>query len=271
MNDLNKVKIADNMTYDNYDEQPIEDFGKTMLKKMGWKENSAINGKAPVKVVEFKPRPSGLGLGAAMLEDKAPKYSNESKKNYYGTKVKIMKGKHKGLKGVIVDEIIGDIDKYFKNNEYITVELKINKQVIKISTEYVKIHSKRDKEDKKDKKVEQTVDKTWLKWVTPNIIVKVVNKHSKYYNTKAFIEDVIDSYTFSLITGDKVIHTKFTEDDIQTVMPAVNENVIILVGSSKGETAKLLDRDKKNNKVTVQMLSDFDIKYYTQDEVCALK
>jgi hypothetical protein len=271
MNELNKVKIAENMTFDNYDEQPIEDFGKSLLKKMGWNENTAINGKAPVKVVEFKPRPSGLGLGAVMLDDKAPKYSDEKKKNYYGTKVKIIKGKHKGLKGVIVEEIIGDIEKYFKQNESVNVELKINKQVVKINTEYIKIRNKKDKEEKIDKKEEVKNRNVRLVWVLPNIIVKVVNKDSKYYNTKAFIEDVIDNYSFSLITNDKVVHTKFVEDDIQTVMPGINENVIILTGTKKGEVAKLLERDKKKNKVTVQLFADFEIRNYTQDEVCSIK
>jgi hypothetical protein len=271
MNELNKVKIAENMSFDNYDEQPIEDFGKTLLKKMGWSENTAINGKAPVKVVEFKPRPSGLGLGAVMLDDRAPKYSDEKKINYYGTKVRITKGKHKGLKGVIVDEIIGDIEKYFKQHEFVSIELKINKQVVKINTEYVKIRNKKDKEEREEKREVVSNKASRLTWVVPNIIVKVVNKDSKYYNTKAYIEDVIDNYSFSLITNDKVVHTKFTEDDIQTVMPGINENVIILTGSKKGEIAKLLERDKKKNKVSVQLITDFEIRNYTQDEVCSIK
>jgi hypothetical protein len=50
---------------------PIEDFGKSMLSKLGWQEGKAIgrtnlNG-AVVHPIEYMPRQHRLGLGAKPL------------------------------------------------------------------------------------------------------------------------------------------------------------------------------------------------------------
>ena len=42
--------------------------------------------------------------------------------------------------------------------------------------------------------------------------------------------------------------------------------VIILKGSNRGEIAKLLERDKKKNKVVLQVLEDLSIVELTQDD-----
>ncbi len=54
---------------------PIEDFGKSVLSKLGWQEGKAIgrinmsgNGKAGVvQPIEYMPRQHRLGLGAKPL------------------------------------------------------------------------------------------------------------------------------------------------------------------------------------------------------------
>jgi hypothetical protein len=256
---LGNVKIAEDMREDEYDK--IDDFGKSMLTKMGWKENERLNNKDPVKIVEFKPRPPGLGLGATQLDVKAVK--NEKRITLYGQKVKITEGKHKGLKGIIKDDI-----EALTASGHINIELKVNKQTVKVRSEYIKLRKGENEEEKvRVKKVKLKK----LVWICPGIIVRVVNKDSKYYNTKAFVEDVLDDCTFSLITNDGVLHMDFLEEDVETVMPGVNENLKILNGRYRGEIAKLLERDKKNNKIVVQLLSDLSIENYTQDDCSAVK
>lgn len=97
---------AKESTLDDYDEIPIQDFGKAMLRGMGWVEPSKTNKKG-VPTLDESPmvRPKGMGLGADKALNKKPLLvapeSNEVleiKRNAY---VRILGGKHKDLYGQI--------------------------------------------------------------------------------------------------------------------------------------------------------------------------
>jgi hypothetical protein len=106
--------------------------------------------------------------------------------------------------------------------------------------------------------------------VIPNIIVRIIAKKSKNYNCKGVIQDLNDLYTFTIyLFDDKTIHTEFTEEDIETVIPKIHEDVLIIKKEYKSEKGKLLLRDKKSNKVGVQLYCDFSIINLTQDDVAA--
>jgi len=307
-NKLHNRKIVDDINHEEYDKLPIENFGKEMLMRMGWKENQPIKGSGPLEPIVFKPRNFRLGLGAdpVIEEGKFKQYdSNKNKIKFcYGTKIKIISGKHKGLKGKIIErdleyEYLNKIIKE-KKKEILSVELKLNRQIIKIEADKIKLrHDKssksKDKQKSKDQKSRSRSESSSkslkyakkeenifgikspnndrrpkLSWVYPNILVRIISKNSKYYNTKAVIVDLLDLYSFSLYTlKDKILHTEFTEGDIETVMPKLNEEVTILVKEHRGEIAKLLIRDKKKNEVSVQLFNDLSIMEYTQDEVAA--
>jgi ribosomal protein L24 len=296
-NKLGEIKIADDINLENYEKTSIDSFGKDMLYRMGWKDNTPIRKDGPLKPIEFKPRNSGLGLGADPTSEKKKDDKNlKSKTNLYGTKVRITGGKHKGLKGKLVDKNIEDLQIFLNENKFANVELKLNKQIIKIESQFIKIRSHQEKKDCKNYEGEKPKfnsktsknksrsrsrsrhkeekilkkPKNKLSWVIPHIIVRVISKNSKYYNCKGVIQDINDLFTFSLVMmDDKTLHTEFTEDDIETVIPKINEDVIILSGKHKSEKAKLLLRDKKSNKVSVQLYSDLSIVNLTQDDVAA--
>ena len=68
--------IGSDAAYDAYERMPIEDFGKSVLSKLGWNEGRAIGrsnmlqGKSSSKIadpIEYKPRQHRLGLGAKPL------------------------------------------------------------------------------------------------------------------------------------------------------------------------------------------------------------
>jgi DNA/RNA-binding protein KIN17 len=159
------------MKYEDYDNEPIDSFGKNMLLKMGWNENEAKNS---VKPYEIKPRHFRLGLGATPLDPtkNIPKFSNEEndkkekKKNFFGTKIKIVHGDHRDLKGIIAEKILcEDLKDYLSNNKYVKIELKINKEILNIETKNIKIKKKdsnkdnKKKKEKKDKKKKSKKDK----------------------------------------------------------------------------------------------------------------
>jgi hypothetical protein len=140
----------------------------------------------------------------------------------------------------------------------------------------IKLKKKKKKKEKKERKnKEEKSDKSKrnlkpLKWVIPNIKVRIISKkrlEGKYYNTKAFVNDIIDAYNFTVVTNDGQVHSDFKEKDLETIIPKLNEDVIILSGENKGEVGKLLSRDKKNDKVIVQLYTDMNIVNLSQDEI----
>ena len=70
--------LPDQASMDDYEDMPIEDFGKAMLRGMGWEEGKAVGRmhKGMVEAVEFIPRPGRLGLGAQ------PATKDEPQKKY---------------------------------------------------------------------------------------------------------------------------------------------------------------------------------------------
>ena len=55
------------------------------------------------------------------------------------------------------------------------------------------------------------------------------------------------------------------------IIPKINEDIIILTGEFKGKLAKLINRDKKNNIVNVQLYEDISqIIKLTQDDICMI-
>lgn len=86
------------------------------------------------------------------------------------------------------------------------------------------------------------------------------------------INDVIDKYSYTIITRDEQIISDLTEKDIETLIPDLNCPVLILRGSYKGETATLIERDRKRNRVKVQLMnSGCEMLEYTQDDVCEFR
>lgn len=90
-------------TLDDYDRVQIADFGKAMLRGMGWKDEQEKNDphKFDVPIV----RPKGLGLGAdkaikkqKLLVQPAPNEVLEIKKRAF---IKILAGKHKNMYGTV--------------------------------------------------------------------------------------------------------------------------------------------------------------------------
>ena len=57
---------AEDVTEDAYERMPIEDFGKSVLSKLGWKEGEPLgkNGNGIIKPILYTSRQKGLGLGA---------------------------------------------------------------------------------------------------------------------------------------------------------------------------------------------------------------
>lgn len=292
------ITLAENVDFDTYDLTPLDSFGKNILMKFSLKESSSLVGnkrKAPEKVIEYKPRNHRSGLGYDVTKennDDVNSNNNHNKSiqnnqmdNYYGRKIKIIGGRHEGLKGIIVEEIkCEDINRYFKHNKYTRIQLNNSRETTKIKSKYIKLRSKHNeqnehqnteqegnKREKYDSNKYSHLKKEKLKWIQQGLIVRIIKKESQYYNTKVKVEDVIDDYTFSIITNNNVIYNDFQETDCETVIPQVNSDVVILSSEIKGQLGKLIERNKRENKVFVQVYDDLSIIELTQDDICLFK
>lgn len=96
---------AKESSLDDYDRVPIGDFGKAMLRGMGWKDEDNNEDSKKTDLDGPMLRPKGMGLGADKVIKKqallvAPNQSEtlEIKRNAC---VKVLAGKHKNLYGTV--------------------------------------------------------------------------------------------------------------------------------------------------------------------------
>lgn len=85
-------------------------------------------------------------------------------------------------------------------------------------------------------------------WLTEGIVVKVVSKRlgDKYYKKKAVVEGVKDHYAAVVRMLDSDAKIKIDQAHLETVIPAIGREVLVVNGAYRGLRAKLLglDQDK---------------------------
>ncbi|CAI2371819.1 unnamed protein product [Moneuplotes crassus] len=113
-----------------------------------------------------------------------------------------------------------------------------------------------------------------IKWVMPGIIVRVVSQKymgGKLYNTKVAVQQVNGPDDIVVLKDNKEIFEGLSERYLETIMPKLQEDVRVVKGDYRGNTGKLLERDKKKNKVRLMLNNTtFDIVEMTQDDCCKL-
>ena len=102
---LDVSKRAEQSTIEDYENVPIEQYGKAMLRGMGWKPGEGIGGykKQVVAIIDPLSRPKGLGLGTVRLteDQKEAKEGEEKLTLKRGAFVLIQGGKNRGLYGEV--------------------------------------------------------------------------------------------------------------------------------------------------------------------------
>ena len=273
-----KIKIAEDITEEAYQKISIESFGKLMLNNMKKTSNSFLTQKRkPQELIEFKIKNTKVGLGYKQ-EEKTYKNGKVQTFSFYGQNISIEKGEFKGQKGkILIDKKYESINQLLKENDYILVELDINGQKHEIKNNFIKIAKNEERKEIEEKptflelnenKEENKREK--IQWIKPNIIIRIIDENSKYYNTKAKVEDIISEDTFSLLTYDNTLHTEFTEEECETYIPKMNETVLILNGEYENKKGKLISRDKNKDIVSVLLYDDLISVNLAQDDICAI-
>ena len=78
-------------------------------------------------------------------------------------------------------------------------------------------------------------------WLSKNIIVKVITKDlgSKFYKQKGEVKQVIDEYGAIVKLNECGTKIKLDQSKLETVIPSIGRDVLILNGKYKGEVADL--------------------------------
>ena len=102
------------------------------------------------------------------------------------------------------------------------------------------------------------------------IIVRIIER-GPHYNAKVRVSEILDKYTAQLQTTEGLLLTDVREKHLETVMPKLEGQVMVLKGAHRGLTAKLLSRDKKANEVTLLVNNAAcDILKCSQDDCSAI-
>lgn len=263
----------------------LEEFGEKLLKGMGMgnPEVEGVSlGKRPVGFVQYNPRPDNLGLGAipkkelldkiksgkditskdlrSRMFDNKSGFLKENDSLKFGDAIIVIEGKYEGLDGIVVE-----VDE--EDDRCVTIQLSLNQKNVKVQTKSLEklAHPQKTSqiEPVQQPKVEineetaaESKKKKKLKWILPNINLRVISKDykgGKYYQEIGYVNDILDSRSFSFILRTGEFFEDLEEKQLETVMPKIGERVLILKGDHRGVIGVLKERNKKENSVLIKI------------------
>lgn len=263
------INIVDDMKESDYDGVDFSKYGSYVLK---WD----LSDSKTVKPVEVKHRIKGLGLGAEPLKGDGDALIGMSEgrkekiQSFYGSKIKVIHGANKGLKAILLEDVTSTDILYNMNK--VKAEVQESGEIIYLKGNQIKLRRTHEIKESPTSNLQNqhlTVHKKLekeLTWVSDNIIVRVKDKsyqNGKYYYKKGIIVSIDSIYSFTIKIGSSYL-TDMSESQIETVIPTESENskVKILTGDFKGELGIILEDDKDNKKVIVQVELDvINLKY----------
>lgn len=232
-----------------------------MLLGMGFDKNKGIGRtfRGIAQIQQPNVRPAGLGLGANLDE------RGQQTLVAIGEKVKITEGKHQGKKGVVTSLDV--------TNVRVTVELKDGNK-IDVSELCVKKMAKNEDytDEKKSKKDRYKNDSQAIKgpksnsdrhaefrgyekenraWLTPEIIVRVVDQHSYDFKSKFSVRSVVTPY-LALLDNGKEYH----QSQLDTVIPKENGRVCVIKGEFRNCIGRINKKNKKQGNAMVEFWDD---------------
>ncbi len=258
---ISKPKIAEDIYFDDYK----IDFDKYGSQLLNWN----LDSKDTIKPIEIKKGTKGFGLN---LEEKV----NEPKKEInnvrtttlYGSKVKLILGKHKGLKGILLEDTNN-----IKSDEKYKIQLK-NGEIIMANSNEFKFRSS-EVEETSSKKISKAKIKSEITWLQKGLKVRVVSKekNGSYYNKIGIIVSIHNKYNFTL----KLDKSSSSIDDLDEseVEPYIsqeyqNVTVIIIRGKYKEEKGQIVAFDSSNNKYSILSNSTFEILEVEGNNICEI-
>lgn len=296
----------DNPTMDDYSKVPVEEYGMALLRGMGFKpeENKAIE---PIEV-KIRPKGLGLGAEIPKPAASGPVLSKNAEKLEFklGAHVLILAQEYKDFYGIVEgfdDDMYRAQVRLAINNLSVHVPIftlqLVSKEEFKKESKVLnrssyskykkephsdnekngrkesqhKSHSSKEKSSKKPSSSSSRQEPSIYTSIHPGIRVRIIDKdykRGKYYEKKVTIQDVLTPETCNCVTdqGEKLDEVRVGM--LETVVPREKgSKVMILKGEYKREIGKLIERDRDEQKVTVQLISDpLVVGRFDFDDVC---
>lgn len=120
--------------------------------------------------------------------------------------------------------------------------------------------SRKRKKSKHEKKSHQ---KSTEHWLTPNIRVRIVTKKiakGRQYKQKGVVMDVLNQGTYAIVHMDNgELIERVPERYMETALPKVGGNAIILTGTNQFAKGKLLERNSSQGQGIIQLFEDMNV------------
>ncbi|KAN0038471.1 hypothetical protein ACTA71_000649 [Dictyostelium dimigraforme] len=298
----------DESNLDDYEETPVSIIGEALLRGMGWVPGKSIGStnKGLVEPIEYIKRPGfRLGLGAKPMDndDEIKKMGgpiedadgkvrhikgiNEKivstiKKMEEGSSVTVIGGPHNGMNAKIISMLKNDkVQIIFKSDEKVIVD-KFDLQLYdrnSTNNNNNRSSNKSSSSSSSNSKYSSSSSSSSsssnsVMWIRPQILVKIISKSlgdGKYYNKKATVSDILGEKLCSLHFDNGVVVENVKQSMLETAIPKVNGDLIIVRGKYKGKTGTLIER-RKNKKdmemAIVQLVGDLSVSEFDLDDIC---
>jgi G patch domain/KOW motif-containing protein len=124
-------------------------------------------------------------------------------------------------------------------------------------------------DNKKRKRREESRNISEDSWLISNIRVRVITKKlgSNQYKEKGVVVDVTTRGEATLQMANGKLLDRVPERYLETALPKVGGNAIVLVGKSKFAKGKLLERDSRSGKGIIQVFEDMNVLKLSLDDM----
>lgn len=106
-------------------------------------------------------------------------------------------------------------------------------------------------------------------WLIPNIRVRVITKRlgSCHYKEKGVVIDVTPGGAATLQMSNGHLLDRVPERYLETALPKIGGNAVVLTGKHKFAKGKLLERDSKSGKGVIQVFDDMSVVSLSLDDM----
>jgi len=111
-------------------------------------------------------------------------------------------------------------------------------------------------------------------WLFAGLIVKVLNKSlkgGKYYKKKGKVTKITDTYLADVTMQESSDAIKIDQEELETVIPAIDKEVLVVKGRHRGRTGVLTALDVDAFSVTVKLDHNREEVQLPYESVCKIE
>ncbi|KAE8684479.1 Protein MOS2 [Hibiscus syriacus] len=258
-------RLPDDRGFEEFEDMPVEGFGKALLAGYGWVEGRGIgkNAKEDVKVKQYERRTDKEGLGFSYKEfkskdrihgsknvkenlDKEERVKEDGDGFFVGKDVRVIEGREMGSKADLGSR---EEEKCLRKLK----ELKIREEKLSKHKGGERKSSKRSIESEKRSETQVNVERTRsngdrrVSWLRSHIRVRIISKSlagGRLYLKKGQVVDVVGPYMCDIsMDENKELIQGVEQELLETALPRRGGPVLVLYGRHKGVYGDLVERD----------------------------